>query len=319
MNILFLTHPYPNYVPDLLLHGLRKLMGSRVVDFPMKERLYRGYLGLGVCSEDQLCPNWFPADNGQIDRTDIWNKVASGFFRYVICDIRAFSLIEKNCTTPPAGLVIVDGEDRPVRIPVGPYVVCRRETDGADYSIPLPMALPEEILRWISSFDNIPKTYSVGFLGSVTQLCMDRKIIVEELARAYPDCLFATTAVATDDDPKPRGRMGRNDYYGNLQRCRIVLSLRGAGYDTFRFWENAACRSIHIAQRFPLYVPNDFRNGEHIFRFADIGELRTIIDGLLRNEAGMEHIIRNARRHLVDFHLTTRRAAYLLDRLKNIF
>jgi hypothetical protein len=49
MNILFLTHPYPNYGPDLLLHGLRKLLGPAVVDFPRKDCVYEGILGLGVC------------------------------------------------------------------------------------------------------------------------------------------------------------------------------------------------------------------------------------------------------------------------------
>ena len=47
MKILFLTHPYPNYVPDLLLHGLRKLLGPDVIDFPRKDCLYDGILGVG--------------------------------------------------------------------------------------------------------------------------------------------------------------------------------------------------------------------------------------------------------------------------------
>ena len=49
-RILFLTDPYPNYVPDLLLHGLREVLGGDVVDFPRKDTLYRGQLS-GVCVE----------------------------------------------------------------------------------------------------------------------------------------------------------------------------------------------------------------------------------------------------------------------------
>ena len=45
MRILFICHPYPNYVPDLLLHGLRKIIGDDVVDFPRKDILYDGILG----------------------------------------------------------------------------------------------------------------------------------------------------------------------------------------------------------------------------------------------------------------------------------
>ncbi|MCP4252938.1 MAG: hypothetical protein GY775_05940 [Candidatus Scalindua sp.] len=42
MKILFITDSFPNYVPDLLLHGLRKLLGEQVVDYPRKECLYEG-------------------------------------------------------------------------------------------------------------------------------------------------------------------------------------------------------------------------------------------------------------------------------------
>ena len=89
MNILFFTHSYPNYSLDLLLHGLRKLLGPKVVDYPRKDCLYSGVLGLGICPQDQLCPNWFPHDNGSVDREDIWQKIHKGFFEYIVCDSRA--------------------------------------------------------------------------------------------------------------------------------------------------------------------------------------------------------------------------------------
>ncbi len=61
-------------------------------------------------------------------------------------------------------IVAIDGEDFPVSIKPGPFVICRRETDGTDYSIPLPMALPEEIFNRITSYGDNPKSYSFGFL-----------------------------------------------------------------------------------------------------------------------------------------------------------
>ena len=75
MKILFLTDPYPNYIPVLLLHGLRKILGPAVVEYPKKDCLYAGVIGLGICPEDQLAPGWFPADNGEIDRDDIEKKI----------------------------------------------------------------------------------------------------------------------------------------------------------------------------------------------------------------------------------------------------
>ena len=65
MKLLFLTHPYPNYVPDLLLHGLRKLVGPTVVDYPRKDCVYDGVLGLGVCPPISSAPVGFHRTAGR--------------------------------------------------------------------------------------------------------------------------------------------------------------------------------------------------------------------------------------------------------------
>ena len=90
MKLLFLTHPYPNYVPDLLLHGLRKLLGADVVDVPRKDCLYNGVLGLGICPPNQLCPGWFPPDRGESTAMTFRAKSRAAFSTMSICDLRAF-------------------------------------------------------------------------------------------------------------------------------------------------------------------------------------------------------------------------------------
>lgn len=317
MNILFVTHSYPNYVPDLLLHGLRKVFGPAVVDYPRKDCVYQGVLGLGVCPEDQLCPGWFPADTGQIDREDIPHKVKSGYFNYVVCDIRAVSFLNKEFAGWPDGLVIIDGEDSPTEIPPGKYIICRRETDGTDFSIPLPMALPEEILNWIASYDSIPKRYSIGFLGSAQD--DRRRQIIETIAKHFPDALLQTSIIPKETDPSPAGRIGRDEYYRQLQKCRILLSLPGAGYDTFRFWENAACNAVHVSTLMPLFIPHDFESHTHIFRVGTMDKFRVIVDQILENNQDSNDVVQKARHHLVKFHLTSGRAKYFLDKIKNAF
>jgi hypothetical protein len=317
MRVLFFTHSYPNYVPDLLLHGLRKLLGSQVVDYPKKECVYHGVLGLGVCPDDQLCPAWFPADNGQIDREDIPRKVATGYFDYVVCDVRALGFLQKELNDWPAGLAIIDGEDSPVGIPPGKYIICRRETDGSDYSIPLPMALPEEIFKWIVSYDDMPKHYSIGFLGSTQDGW--RQQIIEAIAKYYPDALLQTSIIPRGFDTSPAGRFGRDDYYRSLQKCRVVLSLPGAGYDTFRFWENTAFNAVHAAANMPLFIPDDFQAQVHSFKFATMEKLKNIVDQIMDDKIRSHDVVQKARSHLFKFHLTTRRAEYFLEKIKNAF
>jgi hypothetical protein len=318
MNILFLTHPYPNFVPDLLLHGLRKLFGPTVVDFPRKDSLYKGKL-TGFSPQGQENRPLFPFDGEKIDRTDIPRKIKTGFFHYIICDFRALSPFLQTVLEIPQRLVIVDGEDTPQRIPPGPYVFCQRETDGSRYSIPLPMALPEEVMNWIQSYDHHPKEYSVGFLASFTPAYEERKVIAEHLSRWYGDCLLNVCSVPKAGEQAPKGWLPRDRYYAEIQKCRVLLTVRGAGYDTFRFWENAACNAVHVVQAMPLYIPNDFQEGVHLFRFRSLDELRRIVDALLEGKTDEAAMIRKNREHLTRFHTTQARAAYLLERLKEIW
>ena len=128
------------------------------------------------------------------------------------------------------------------------------------------MALPEEILRWIIKYDDMPKRYSIGFIGSATA-DDQRNALVASLSRYYPDAILGTTEIPSANTPQPNGRLSRDRYYKTLQQCRVVLSLPGAGFDTFRFWEHAACNALHVAPRVPLFIPNPFQEGEEICHY----------------------------------------------------
>lgn len=318
MKILFVVHDYPNYVPDLLLHGLRKLLGSDVVDYPRKDCLYQGVLGMGVCPEDQLCPRWFPDDtNDRIDRSDIRQKALGGYFDMVVADLRAWPVVVDQLNGYSGPLAIIDGEDIPVKIPPGPYVVFRRETRGNDLSIPLPMALPEEIYNWIVRYDALPKKYTIGFLGGSHN--GERSRIVAQLSCWYPDSLFATTPIPSENLPKPSNRESRDAYYQAIQSCRFVLNLAGSGYDTFRFWENAACNSLQLSQRMPLLIPFDFLDQEHLLRFSSINELRMKMDAVVHDADTLKSMVAASRHHLINHHLTIHRAEYFLQCMANAY
>jgi hypothetical protein len=96
----------------------------------------------------------------------------------------------------------------------------------------------------------------------------------------------------------------------------LVLSLPGAGYDTFRFWENAACNAVHVAHRFPLFIPDDFENNRSILRFTDVAQLRACVDRVLSENGWSKELVIDGRLNLTRFHFTTSRARYLLDRIQ---
>jgi hypothetical protein len=309
MRVLMLCHPYPNFVPDLLLHGLRKLLEDSVVDYPRKDALYEGILGQPYLEKVAR----LMANDSTVDRSDIGTKMSRGFFDLVICDIRAFtdnsSFLERNICP----LAILDGEDFPARIKPGPYVILRRETDGGEFSVPLPMAMPVELMDWIDRYRDTPKTRSVGFLGMRSNYTPDRNALLDELVRIFPDTLI-------DAWEREGGKwQGRDAYYRDLQSCRVVLSLPGAGNDTFRYWENAACNAAHVAKQMPLFIPNDFRSDREIIRFTGVRELAYAVERVLSDDVDWREFAARSREWLRRYHTTESRAQLALDRVRAAF
>jgi len=319
MNILFLTHSYPNYVPDLLLHGLRKILGDHVVDYPRKDCLYEGVLGLGVCPPEQRSARWFP-DDSTVDRHDIKSKLVNGYFDYIVMDIRSVTGAgELLQGARYKGLAIVDGEDLPTTINPGAFLYFQRETSGMDNSIPLPMAMPEEILEQISQFDQVEKEYSIGFVGSLSDDNGYRKSIVEILQRHYPDGYFRLSEVASETNPVPDGRLSKLEYYRAMQKCKVLITLRGTGYDTFRYWEHAACNSVNLVEAMPILIPDTFSDNEDCCIFANTDEMKMKIDKVLQSEDLAVKLRSNCRQRLTQYHLTSNRAEYFLSKLQSVY
>ena len=307
MNILFIVHPLPNYVPDLLLQGLRKTLGDSVVDFPRKDALYRGILGQTYLDP---VPGLMPGDS-LVDRTDLDAKLAARHFDLILCDMRAFPEFFPRLRRFPVPLVLIDGEDNPQRISAaGPYIVLRRETDGCDLSIPLQMAMPTEVMDWIDKYAGEPKTHSIGFLGSRSDPARGK--LLGEVARLFPDVLLQCW-------DKSAEWQSRDSYYRALQSCRVVLTLPGAGYDTFRYWEHAACHAAHVAQRMPILIPDDFRGGIEIARFTTVRELAGLVERILEREGEWQGYAARSRAWLRSRHTTEKRAIQTLDRIKTAF
>ena len=312
MKVLFLIHPYPNYVPDLLLHGLRKLIGPAAVDFPRKTCLYEGVLGLGVCPPNQLCPGWFPADEEQIDRNDVPHKIMKGFFDCIVSDVRALGQWMTCLEQSRTPLAIIDGEDRPVPIQPDPilYFGARRMEPTAAFRCRWPC--PRRFSTGSPPTIRCRSGIRSGFWAAPATTAARNS---SPNCAAYPDGRFSASVVPSDQTPFPQGRYGRDAYYRELQACRVVLSLPGAGNDTFRFWENAGCNAVHMARRVPVYIPDDFCDGETILRFRGIEDMRPRIDAALNANEVSRELIASGRYHLFRFHLTTHRARYFLDRI----
>jgi hypothetical protein len=309
LDVLVLCHARPNYVPDLLLHGLRKLLGPRAVDFPRKDSLYAGELQAALGP----LPDLMGVDT-TVDRTDVGARLRAGFYDFVIVDARAFADHAPLLQSSACPMALLDGEDVPISIDPGPCAVLRRETDGRDGAIPVPMALPIELIDRIERQANAPKRHSIGFLGGRTAHTGERNRLLDALAGHFPDALLAT-----NDYGAAPPIHDRDEYYRAVQGCRTVLSLPGAGYDTFRYWENAACNALHLARATPLLIPEDFRDGREIVRFTEPDQLLRRIEDVEAGRLDWRACGEASRAWLRAHHTTERRAAQVLSALQRHF
>ncbi|HAI76575.1 MAG TPA: glycosyltransferase family 1 protein [Microscillaceae bacterium] len=86
-------------------------------------------------------------------------------------------------------------------------------------------------------------------------------------------------------------------YLAALQQCKIVLNLRGVGWDTLRYWEVPALGGpLMISQRPQIVIPHNFEHQKHvIFCQDDLADLVDICEYYLHHEAERQAIVEEAR------------------------
>jgi len=156
MRVLYISGGQgPDYLCDMLFHGLRNELGDGVVDDVRLWYMYANEFGPGKKDRAQLYGRGFTlygllGPDSDIDRTDIENKVRSRFFDLVIYGSihRCAHLLREVLSAYPAEkLVFVDGEDHTTIIPalIGHGIYFKRELQAPTAGVwPISFAIPEE-------------------------------------------------------------------------------------------------------------------------------------------------------------------------------
>lgn len=122
MKILFIhsegnnTH-YNDYMSDLLLHGLRELLGFQVIDYPGSWYMYSDEILKRQYDENKLWGKGLTIKNtlnnyNSIDRTDIEKKIKNKYFDLVIySSIRRSDLFLESVIKYNNKFLFIDGED----------------------------------------------------------------------------------------------------------------------------------------------------------------------------------------------------------------
>jgi spore maturation protein CgeB len=108
-------------------------------------------------------------------------------------------------------------------------------------------------------------------------------------------------------------------YLDEIAACKIVLNLRGAGWDTMRYWEVPGTGAFMISQKPEITIPNNFIDREHVCWCShSLDDLTGGIDFYLKEEEKRERMAEKAHQHLLKYHLNTHRAIYLLEKIKQL-
>jgi hypothetical protein len=146
------------------------------------------------------------------------------------------------------------------------------------------------------------KEYDVAFIGTVTSRRRQVLTLLEEWNRRHN---FRLLVRITD-------RMSWLEYLDTLSRTRVCLNVRGAGIDTYRYWEIPYAGSLLLSERPIIEIPNNFEDGKHavFFRLPDLKER---LDQLFDEPDRILQLATAGREHLLRHHTTVSRARTLLE------
>ena len=156
------------------------------------------------------------------------------------------------------------------------------------------------------------RTKGIRFEGGVYLGATDRR---SKLAASW---LGVATAKLMGDPPAPAwahsAQLKPEVYRDLLHRSKMALSVRGGGFDTVRYWEIVASKTLLVSEPPDIVIPHNFEHGRHaMFCRHDLRDLPAIVRRLRDDDQTRQEMIEAAYQHLLAFHTSERRAAYLLN------
>jgi hypothetical protein len=335
MKVLVLAHRYPDFLLDGVVHGLVALLGTdNVVVYPPKERYH----------EEPAETAWAPMLYLRLPRreeAELEDLVADAdgvVLGLPAPEVRAAarSVLARPARPPVA---FVDGADDPFvrgaiahvdvyfkrELPLRPPLLTlgmplRRRYHALRYRDAWQEPLARQV-RIASARDRdlVPlpfglidtgfapageREYDVAFLGGPTSdgradLLRDLEALAREGYRvAVPGAGGA--------------RLSWREYMEVLARSRIGIAVRGAGWDTYRYWEVPSAGALLLSERPGIPIPRNFVDGVEAV-FAPPGELIATARRLLGS--GLDEIAARGRTALLERHTSVNRARTVLDHL----
>ena len=216
-------------------------------------------------------------------------------------------------------VIYIDGSDYPSITTNFDYpvnLIFKREYLSTDRTLfsnsvyPLPFAAEK---RYFNT-GNATKSIPVSFVSAMSNYM--RRSAREALIANFGNKAFVGSTGERAYNGIAGYPINTPKYSRILSESHISVSIPGMGWDCARYWEIIAHRSCLVTQRLDIEIPNAFTEGEHYFGFSTIAELINQVNYLMDNTALAKEMADNAFKHLIGFHTSARRAAYLLETIE---
>ena len=335
MRIVFLANPIADYLQDTVFHGLATILGSdNVIEYPALPRYHSGATpGPGYPA--------YRLDFPEPPRPSFREAVAAAD-AVVIGSLRegvrghVEELLSMRSTPP---IALLDGEDdfyvRRIHSRVDVY--CKRETLVSGWGPAAYMTLRRMYRRLRRRAPSDPLAQFVR-----PALARDRSLVPLPFAwtgplrerrqieydvtflspPSIPERVLAHSGVEAlrADGIRVRTldageRLDWNEYMDILASSRISVSVRGGGFDTYRYWEIPAAGAMLLAETPRIVIPGNFVDGLEAV-FAPVEKLISRVPALL--EGDTETIARNGREKLLAAHTSVHRAQTVLHAIEAI-
>jgi hypothetical protein len=299
-RVLFLTGNTDDYLSDSLFHGLRSVLGSRVVDFPKRDISYRSYPDV-----DRLYGHGFTLygllKDEPIDRRLPMDRARHGEFELIVFgDIWRYfgGFVELLPSLDNTRVAFLDGADIPTPYPYGwsfwrvPqwWSLPRAHKRGTYFKRELtPATLQRRYLFLVPSF----LAKRLPFAKSIRPISFS--IPEEKIVGAPPlkEKLLGAHVV----DPEVASMVGATsshvfdreaDYYRDLQISRFGITTKRAGWDCLRHYEIAANGCVpcfrDLDRKPANCAPHGLEAGLNCLSYRDADDLLRQIESLRDEE-----------------------------------
>ena len=349
MKVLFLVKDVLDFHQDMVAHGLAEVLGpENVLVHPRIER-YHGLPPDDLQHIAMSYPNLPPGPDVPLEELAAEaDVVVVGCLRGTALEGLS-ALIELGVDKPRAAL---DGLDDPyvrgairevdvyfkretltrtarlrLRFPlrslyysVRPHDLWKNELRrqiavarvGVDKLVPLPFcAVP------VGFPAATARTHDVTFLGAATNPL--RGALVEDIRRLETDgydVLVPADPLTEEDRYRFDIRLPWTSYMEALSASKVALSVRGNGFDTYRYWEIPYAGALLLAETPRTVIPDNFVDGVEAV-FAEPRELTAVARRLARSDE-REQIAAAGHEKLLSKHLSRHRAEKVLEQLASI-